>query len=78
MHTNSVSLKIIEMALERKNGTGSAARFMREPKAFNDENEEQAAIWLGRMNRLKKSAKIQDEEMLIVVEENLTDRAESW
>lgn len=81
MFTNySLSLKIINMALERKNGSngGAHTRFLKEPKAFNGENEEQAAVWLSRMNRLKKSAKINDEEMLLIVEENLVMRAESW
>ena len=67
------------MALERKHGSNDGAhhtRFLKEPKAFNGKNEEQTAVvWLSRINRLKKSAKINDEEMLLTVEGNLVMRA---
>ncbi|CEP17895.1 hypothetical protein [Parasitella parasitica] len=67
------------MALERKNGTiSSGARFIKEPKAFDGNDEGKASVWLARINRLKKSDKISDEEMLIIVEENLVGKAESW
>ena len=68
------------MALDKKNGGASSmgGRFLKEPKAFDGINEERAATWLSRMNRLKRSAKINDEEMLLIVEENLIDKAESW
>ncbi|KAG1122097.1 hypothetical protein G6F42_011801 [Rhizopus arrhizus] len=69
------------MAFDKKNGGASSSgggRFIKEPRAFDGLNEERAATWLSRMNRLKRSAKINDEEMLLIVEENLIDKAESW
>ncbi|EPB88731.1 hypothetical protein HMPREF1544_04490 [Mucor circinelloides 1006PhL] len=69
------------MAFDKKNGGASSSgggRFIKEPRAFDGLNEERAATWLSRMNRLKRSAKISDEEMLLIVEENLVDKAESW
>ncbi|KAK4512303.1 uncharacterized protein ATC70_009916 [Mucor velutinosus] len=68
------------MAIDKKNGgePSSGGRFLREPRSFDGVNEERAATWMSRMNRLKKSARINDEEMLLIVEENLVDKAESW
>ncbi|KAK4521020.1 uncharacterized protein ATC70_004008 [Mucor velutinosus] len=68
------------MAIDKKNGgkSCSGGRFLRDPRSFDGVNEERAATWMSRMNRLKKSARIHDEETLLIVEENLVDKAESW
>jgi hypothetical protein len=54
-------------------------RLMNEPKNFSGEGEANGAVvWLNRMDRLRKTAKLSDEEILFIVGDHLTGKAETW
>lgn len=59
---------------------GAALRFMNEPKMFDGKTNEvnSAAVWLTRMDRLRATAKLSDEEILFVVGDYVTGKAETW
>lgn len=56
---------------------GAAAKFINEPREF-DGTRGDAVLWLKRMDRLKGTAKLSDEEILFVAGDHLVGRAETW
>lgn len=65
-----------EMGRFNKNA-GSAAKFIHEPREFDGSGGD-AVVWLKRMERLKGSAKLTDEEILYVAGDHLVEKAETW
>lgn len=57
--------------------SGAAARFINEPRDFSGNNDD-AVFWLKRMERLKGSAKLGDDEILFVAGDHLVGKAETW
>jgi hypothetical protein len=54
-------------------------RLMNEPKNFSGDGEANGAVvWLNRMDRLRVTAKLTDEEILFVIGDHLTGKAETW
>lgn len=59
---------------------GAGVRFMNEPKTFSGDvsNVNVAINWLKKMSRLKSTCKLTDEEILFVVGDHVSDKAETW
>jgi hypothetical protein len=59
---------------------GANVRFMNEPRDFAGESNKvnEAMVWLNKMDRLRKTTKFTDEEILFVVGDHLVGKAETW
>lgn len=59
---------------------GAGVKFMNEPKTFTgDTSDVNGAVnWLKKMARLKSTCKLSDEEILFVVGDHVSGKAETW